>query len=135
MTLRIIEKKYKVKEGCILMRKRCIITILIPAFFMTIIVIVSFSNMRNFNGIDYKGIFILSLILLFPLLFFLQGILCPISNTNVFLSLGVSILNFIILMMVYLNDSALIYIFIYIACGVIGYLISNSIVKRLFKYK
>lgn len=117
------------------MRKRCIITVLFPAFFMTIIVIVSFSNMSNFNGIDYKGIFILSIILLFPLLFFLQGIICPISNTNVFLSLGVSILNFIILMMVYLNDSALIYIFIYIACGAIGYLISNSIVKRLSKYK
>ncbi|MBY7066125.1 hypothetical protein HYI34_17275, partial [Clostridium sporogenes] len=57
------------------MEKRKIITITFPTLFMTIITIVSFQNMLNFNGIDFKGIFIISLILLFPILFLIQGIL------------------------------------------------------------
>lgn len=116
------------KEG-ILIKKRSVVTILFPALFMTIITIVSFSNIFNFNGIDSKGIFIVSLIALFPLLFFIQGIISAVNNTNVLLSLGVSILNFIILMIVYLNNSAFIYILIYLAFGVIGYIITHIIEK------
>lgn len=111
------------------MKKGNVVTILFPAVFMTIITIVSFLNMLNFNSIDFKGIFIASLILLFPLLFLLQGIICVISNTNVLLSLGVSILNFIILMMVYLNDSAFIYVLVYLTFGAIGYIITKFIIK------
>ncbi|WP_434302928.1 hypothetical protein [Clostridium botulinum] len=113
------------------MEKRRIITITFPALLMTIITIISFQNMLNFNGIDFKGIFIISLILLFPILFIIQGILCAISHTNVFLSLGVSILDFIILMFVYMNESAFIYNLIYLTCGIIAYLITKSIKKAL----
>ena len=111
------------------MKKKNVVTVLFPLLFMTIITIISFSNMLDFKGIDFKGIFILSLILLFPLLFLLQGIICAINNTNVFLSLGVSILNFIILLMVYLNESAAIYILIGLTLGAVGYLITKLIVK------
>jgi len=110
-------------------KNRNVVTILFPSLFMTTITIVSFSNMLNFNGIDFKGIFIVSLILLFPLLFLIQGIMSAINNTNVLLSMGISILNFIILMMVYLNESAFIYILIYLAIGLIGYIITDIIVK------
>ena len=85
--------------------------------------------MLNFNVIEFKGIFILSLILLFPLLFLLQGIISAVNNTNVLLALGISTLDFIILMMVYLNDSASIYILIYLVFGLIGYIITKSIIK------
>jgi hypothetical protein len=117
------------KKGCIFMKKKNVVTVLFPLLFMTVITVISFSNMLDFNGIDFKGIFILSLILLFPFLFLLQGIICAINNTNIFLSLGVSILNFIILLIIYLNDSAVIYIFIYLTFGAIGYLITKSIAK------
>ena len=110
-------------------KNRNVVTILFPSLFMTIITIVSFSNMLNFNGIDFKGIFIVSLILLFPLLFLIQGIMSAINNTNVLLSMGISILTFIILMMVYLNESAFIYILIYLVFGIIGYIITDIIVK------
>ncbi|MGO5064952.1 hypothetical protein FDF31_13290 [Clostridium sporogenes] len=111
------------------MKKRKIITITFPALIMTIITIISFKNMLNFNGIDFKGIFIISLILLFPILFVIQGIICAINHTNIFLSFGVSILDFIILMFVYMNESAFIYNLIYLACGIIAYLITKSIKK------
>lgn len=100
---------------------------------MTIIVIVSFTNIFNFKGIDFEGIFILSIIFLFPLLFFIQGLIAPITNTNIILSLGVSTLNFIVLMMIYLNDSALIYIWVYLTSGIIGYIISKCIMKKSSK--
>ncbi|MBU3135335.1 hypothetical protein KPL39_03530 [Clostridium gasigenes] len=111
------------------MKKRNIITILFPTLFMTIITMISFSNMSNLNGIDFKGIFIASLILLFPLLFLIQGIISAVNNTNILLSMGASTLNFIILMIVYLNGSAFIHILSYLALGGIGYIITNFIVK------
>jgi hypothetical protein len=85
--------------------------------------------MISFNSVDFKGIFILSLILLFPVLFLTQGIVCARYNINVFLSLGASILDFVILMIVYLNDSALIYGLIYLTFGVTGYLITKIFTK------
>ncbi|WP_434293672.1 hypothetical protein [Clostridium botulinum] len=113
------------------MKKRKIVTLIFPAFFMTIITIVSFQNMLDFNGIDFKSIFIISLIFLFPILFLIQGILCAINNTNIFLSIGVSILDFIILMFVYMNESAFIYNLIYLIVGIIAYLVTKSIKKAL----
>ena len=111
------------------MKKSNIITIIFPTLFMTIITISSFQNMLNFNGLDFKGLFIVSLILLFPILFLIQGIICAINNTNIFLSFGVSILDFIILMFVYMNDSAFGYNLIYLVIGIIGYLITKFILK------
>ena len=111
------------------MKKKSVVTVLFPAVFMIIITIVGFFNKLDFNGIDYKSIFILTLTLLIPLLFLLQGIISAITNTNIFLSLGVSILYFILLMIVYLNESASIYILIGLALGAVGYLITKLIVK------
>jgi hypothetical protein len=117
------------KKDRIVIKKRSIVTILFPALFMTIITIVSFSNMLNFNGIDFKGIFIVSLIALFPLLFLIQGILSALNNINVLLSMGISVLSFILLMIVYLNESAFIYILTYLVFGVLGYMITYIIMK------
>ncbi|AQR93620.1 hypothetical protein CLSAP_09270 [Clostridium saccharoperbutylacetonicum] len=117
------------RKGGVFIKNRNVVTIIFPSLFMTIITIISFSNMLNFNVIEFKGIFILSLILLFPLLFLLQGIISAVNNTNVLLALGISTLDFIILMMVYLNDSASIYILIYLVFGLIGYIITKSIIK------
>lgn len=113
------------------MKIKNILTLLFPTFIMVMILVVSFSKMDNYNysGIDYDGIVILSLLFLFPLLFLLQGIFSAISSTNVHLSLGVSIKCFIILMMVYLNDSAALYILIYLAIGVLGYTSTKFILK------
>lgn len=117
------------RKGGVFIKNRNVVTIIFPSLFMTIITIISFSNMLNFNVIEFKGIFILSLILLFPLLFLLQGIISAVNNTNVLLGLCISTLDFIILIMVYLNDSAFIYILIYLVFGLVGYIITKSIIK------
>lgn len=112
------------------MKIKNIITVIFPTLFMTLITVVSFKNMLNFNGIDFKGIFISSLIFLFPLLFFIQGLTCAITRTNIFLAFGISILDFIILMFVYMNDSAFIYNIIYIVFGISGHLLTKFCLKN-----
>lgn len=117
-------------EGFDLMKVKNIITILFPTLFMTLITVVSFQHMLNYTSLDFKGIFLISLIFLFPILFFIQGITCAITRTNIFLALGVSILDFIILMFVYLNDSAFVYNIIYIVFGIGGYLLTKFSFKN-----
>lgn len=117
-------------EGFDLMKVKNIITILFPTLFMTLITVVSFQHMLNYTSLDFKGIFLISLIFLFPILFFIQGITCAITRTNIFLALGVSILDFIILLFVYLNDSAFVYNIIYIVFGIGGYLLTKFSFKN-----
>lgn len=117
-------------EGFDIMKVKNIITILFPSLFMTLITVVSFQHMLNYTSLDFKGIFVISLIFLFPILFLIQGITCAITRTNIFLALGVSILDFIILMFVYLNDSAFVYNIIYIVFGIGGYLLTKFSLKN-----
>jgi hypothetical protein len=101
---------------------------------MAIITIVSFTNMQNsYDNVKFKGIFLSSLIFIFPLLFLLQGVISGIDNTNIFISIGISLLTYIILMFIYLNSSAFIYAFIYLVFGLIGYSISYYSIKKLKK--
>lgn len=115
------------KERGIKMKNKGILTILFPAFFMTIITILG--STPNTVNVDFKGILVLSLLLIFPLLFLFQGIICASGNINVFLSFGVSILDFLMLIMIYLNSSAFFYIPIYLMLGTVGYLTAKLILK------
>ncbi|MBN1038875.1 hypothetical protein DVW12_09180 [Clostridium botulinum] len=115
-------------------KKKNIIIIFFPAILMSLLTVISFSNMDVYNttGIDFKGLFILSLLLLFPLLFLIQGILCAVNNTNIvnlIFSFGVSILDYIILMKIYLNDSAFEYVLIYSVLWIVGYTITYIVRK------
>lgn len=109
------------------MNNKGILTVLFPTFFMTIITIAV--SAPNTGDIDFKWILVLSLLLIFPLLFLLQGIICALGNINVFLSLGVSMLDFLILVMICLNRSAFFYVPIYLMLGTIGYLTAKFILK------
>lgn len=58
---------------------------LFPSIFMLLITILSFMNFREFN-VDWKGIFLISLFILFPIVFLLQGIFIAKNKMNIFLS-------------------------------------------------
>ncbi len=96
-------------------------TVLFPSVFMVLISVLSFTNILPLSNIDLKGLFVISLVLLFPVLFLIQGILCALNGTNVWLSFVMSVITFIVLLMIYLNSSAMIYILIYLISGLIGY--------------
>lgn len=111
------------------MKTKKIITVLFPIFLIAIITLLSSSNILKFSQIDLKGLYIISIVLLFPILFLLQGIISIINNTNIFLSITVSIIGFIALTIKELNNDIFIYILFYLFAEVLGYLITKFIVK------
>lgn len=96
---------------------------------MILLTVVSFSNMdmSTARGLDFKGLFIISLVFIFPLLFLIQGILSSINNmtlANIVISFALSIFSYLILMKIYLNNSAFVYIILYPALWILGYSIT-----------
>jgi len=89
----------------------------LPAIFMATLSIISSSK----SAADGKGLIFFSLTSYFPMLFFIQGILCSFFNDSILISLGLSIITFIAIMLIYLNSTALGYIFVYLAFWGIGY--------------
>lgn len=99
----------------------------LPALTMVILAFVSFSNF--FDDLVTKGLIINSLILIYPLLFFLQGIVTALLKSNLFLSLGISTVTLIIIIVIWLNMSAVVYPFVYGFAGLLGYGIVRLIQK------
>ncbi|GKU24030.1 hypothetical protein [Clostridium folliculivorans] len=97
------------------------IIILFPSIIMTLINVFSFSTDR-ISGYDKEGMIILTLIIINPLLFFIQGIMAGKEKINMFLALGTSTAIFVLWCLIYLNPSALPYCVVYIIIGGLTYL-------------
>lgn len=95
------------------------ITTFFPSFIMVSLVIISYTNL-----LDTKGLFILGLLLLFPILYLGQGVACAFNKGNIVVSLLVSTITFVIITMVFLNVTALMYLFLYFFIALFGYGIS-----------
>lgn len=113
-------------------RKLLIVShIAVPVF---IIFILAYTAYTTSDDLFANGLILNSLILYYPLVFLLQGSASSLLKSNVFLSLGISIAMFIIVLLTLLNSSAIIYIFVYLIVGFIGYgmtlLIQNLISTR-----
>lgn len=111
-------------------------TIVFPSIAMIVITLFATSNLDKFVRLDYKGIFVVSIVTLFPLLILIQGIVSAINRTNIFLSLGLSLLTTIIVGAAFsLNDASIgyetisFYVIRYLKYGVVGYLISYIAIK------
>lgn len=113
------------------MKKIRVCIVIFPSIVMSLITMLSCSLMTKNFYFDWKGIFIISIVLVFPLLFLIQGVASVLSKTNVFLSFGVSVLTFLMLMIIYLNGSSLIGILIYLIVGFIGYGIGYGLEKKV----
>jgi|GEM_PF-5218496 len=105
------------------------ITTYLPAFLMVILALLSFSNL--FDDMFRKGLLINSLILYYPSLLFLQGIVTAMIKGNPFLNAGSSLLAFMFILFIWLNSSALIYILIYLISFLLGYWIIKMFKKRV----
>lgn len=92
---------------------------LVPTILMISLAIISFTDI--FDTLDANGIFMIGLLLLFPLLFLAQGIACGRGKGNIVLSLLVSTVTFVMITLIYLNSSTLFYIVLYLFVGLFGY--------------
>lgn len=108
------------------MKKHNLFTILFPSVIMLLMAMILFTDI---NSIDLKGLFIISIVALFPLLFLIQGITCVLSNTNFIISLLISIATYKLIMIIFMNDLVYEYILYYVVSFAIGYLISKFIRK------
>ena len=108
------------------MKKNNLITILFPSLIMILISIISFMDISN---MDLKGLFIISIVALFPLVLLIQGIFVALNKTNIILALLTSILTFIGVMFIVMKSFEIIYIEYYTISFVIGYLVSKILMK------
>ena len=108
------------------MKRNNLITILFPALIMILISIISFMDISH---IDLKGLFIISIVALFPLVILIQGIFVASNNTNIILALLTSILTFIAVMFILMKTFEIIYIQYYTISFIIWYLISKILIK------
>lgn len=96
-----------------------LVNICIPPLIMLITAYVAFSGMLG--NLASKSLIINALLLIYPALFFLQGFISGLLKSNVFLTFAVSIVTFLMIVIVWLNMSALLYIVVYVLAGTVGY--------------
>lgn len=116
------------------MKKKTVIIAGFPAMTMMVITLLSFLG-------SSKGLMAVSLVVLFPLLVLIQGLVSAINRINIGLPLGVSILATIGLMMVLhmgdfrgLMSTTCYYCVVYFMAGMIGYVI-GKVVDKVKSYK
>lgn len=122
------------------MKKKAIATTLFPTvytFMITILTLIATSPL-NINGtLDFvKGLIVVSLVVLFPLLILIQSIISTVNHFNVLIPLGISILSTMLFIIVlHIGDTrgllfAMIgYAIIYFIDGIVGYVIGKIICK------
>lgn len=109
------------------MRKALIaVHIVVPVLIIFILAYVAFTAS---DDLFTKGLVLNSLMIYYPILFLLQGSACSLLKTNIFISLGFSIATFIIVLLIWLNSSAMFYIFAYYIIGFIGYRVTQFFKK------
>lgn len=124
------------------MKNKRIAIALFPAIYTIFIVFLTIlsSTSLNANGVlDFvKGLMVISLVVLFPLLILIQAIVSALNRINIFVSLGVSILAtmlYIIVLHAYdtrnLFSTMYHYSKIYLMFGLVGYVIG----KLIYKFK
>ncbi|MFC7745923.1 hypothetical protein ACFQU8_01525 [Lentibacillus kimchii] len=118
------------------MHKRRIVVgihIIVPVLIMFTLVILSFSNIvYDAGSLNSMNLIIESLILYYPILFFVQGLVCALLKANILLSLGISLAAYMVIMFMWLNSSGLIYILVYVLMGFLGYSLV-LLVKKVMK--
>ena len=116
------------------MNNKKMLTVLHIAIPIVIMVILAYVAFVSSDDVFAKGLLITSLFAYYPILFLLQGIAASLLKANIFISLGISAAAFIIILLIWMNSSALIYTVLYLIVGFIGYAIT-SFIQKLIKSK
>ena len=95
------------------------LNVILPATALIILGYISFTHVF-IQQTDHKY-FLMSLIILYPAIFLIQGVLTAVLKSNIFIALGVSILGFVVTILIWANSSAIGYIVVYLLFGFFGY--------------
>ncbi|HAX73152.1 MAG TPA: hypothetical protein DCY20_06475 [Firmicutes bacterium] len=118
------------------MRKGNVLTIAFPAIPMAVMMVLMLLNWTEIQGVDLKGLMVISLVVLFPLLIFIQGLITYRHKTNIIFSLGTSLLGIILFIMVLTRhdtrttfETCVYYCGLYFVFGVVGYVVGFILKK------
>lgn len=100
----------------------------IPMITMLVIVILGFV-------LGFKGLFIIGIVGIIPISFFIEGVMCSRKNIGWIIPLLVSLIAFFIVIIVFMNDSANVYLKYYAIAYILGYLLEKliSVLKNKIK--
>ena len=76
-----------------------------------------------------RSLIVFSLLIIYPVIFFLMGYLSSQKKENIFLYTLPSYLAFVLVFLLWLNNTASLYFFVYISANILGYAVSNLKIK------
>ena len=117
------------------MNKKNISIALFPTIIMILICFIEKSSIFKFSPMDLKGLLIVSVVLIFPIIFLIQGIIATANNTNKIVSLGVSLISYLVYLVRIMKEAALMYIVFYFVWYVLGIFVGTLIRKYSGKFK
>ncbi|MDZ5253849.1 hypothetical protein [Clostridium sp. LIBA-8841] len=110
------------------LNKRNGVVVFFPALIMFLLSAFLSLDLAQLGTLDLKGLLIASLIIIFPILFFLQGIMISKKHMGIVFPYIVSAVSFIVVALIFFNSSAIGYIVFYTICEALGYF-SNKIIR------
>ncbi|MBK3494021.1 hypothetical protein JFL43_03930 [Viridibacillus sp. YIM B01967] len=102
--------------------------IFFPAFAMLGVIAMTLTGAFGDDEAN-KSFFFLSLVVVFPLAFLVQGISCALNKINPWIALAVSYIAFVIILFTVLNSSAWDYGIYFLVFWLVGYFATKGIQK------
>lgn len=114
-------------KGGFLMKKYLkIANIVVPPLLILLLMFLAFNNA---NDLTSMGLTFNSLMVFYPLIFLFQGIFSALLKSNIYLTITISLLSFVLVIFIWLNSSALGYVLVYAILAVLGFAGTNLIMK------
>ena len=117
------------------MNKKNISIALFPTIIMILIYFIRNNSIFEFSSMDLKGLLIISIVLFFPIIFLIQGILVTTYDINKISSISISLVSYLIYLFFIMKETVLEYIVFYLLSYIIGVVIGNVIKKYIIKFK
>ena len=117
------------------MNKKNISIALFPIIIMILVCFIKKSSIFKFSPMDLKGLLIVNVVLIFPIIFLIQGIIASVNDGNKIISLGVSLISYLVYLILIMKEAALMYIVFYFVWYVLGSFIGSLIKKYSSKFK
>lgn len=108
---------------------------LFPTVIMILICFIQRSSIFKIRSMDLKGLLIVSIVLIFPMVFLIQGIVATANNANKIVSLGVSLISYLVYLIFTMKEIALMYIVFYFVLYMVGVFIGILIRKYMINLK
>ncbi|MGL4336703.1 MAG: hypothetical protein ACRCST_07395 [Turicibacter sp.] len=112
------------------MKKNQTLVLWMPAIVILIILGIAYKNVFNIGmGESYVRFMAINLLVILPIIFFVQGSWCGIVNHRTVIALVISLVTFMVMRLSLDNSPIIVELIIYAVTFIIGYLITSLLVK------